>query len=69
MSIQNGIAAKVLGEIIARGMSMSETDLAENVRSEAITALDRVSAVMKNPALDADGKTARIDEIIKEYGF
>ena len=44
MDFQNEFAAKVMGEILAKGMSLSEVDLKATVDSEAVKALETAGA-------------------------
>lgn len=69
MNTENELAARILGDILAKGMSMSETDLSERVNSAAVSALDAIRLVMYNSELDERGKMAAIREIIKKYGI
>ena len=69
MSTQNEMAAKVIGEIIAKGMSLTDTDLSESVNSRAVSALDAIRLVLYNSGLDEHGKMQAIKEVIKEYGI
>lgn len=67
MSTQNNLAAKVIGDIIAEGMSISEFDVAEKVSSEAINALNEIKLVLHNENADDNEKMRLIDEIMKKY--
>ncbi len=69
MNTENELAARILGDILAKGMSMSETDLSERVNSAAVSALDAIRLVMYNSELDERGKMAAVREIIKKYGI
>ncbi len=69
MNTQNEIAARVIGGIIARGMSLTDTDLAESVNSEAVTALDSIRLVLYNRELDEHGKMQAIEQVMKGYGI
>lgn len=68
MNIQNELAAKVIGEIIAEGMSISRFDVAEKVQSEAVNALDEIKLIMHAEAGD-DEKIRLISGIMKKYGM
>ena len=66
MDFQNEITAKVMGEILAKGMSLSDVDLKETVNSEAVRALVKIKHTLtedKNQAL----RLAKVQEIINEY--
>lgn len=68
MEIRNGITAKVMGEILAKGMSLSDVDLREAVDSEAVTVLEKIKTTLsedKNQAL----KLAKVQQIINEYNM
>ena len=69
MNTENELAARILGDILAKGMSMSETDLSERVNSAAVSALDAIRLVMYNSELDERGKMAAVREIIKNTEF
>ena len=45
MDIVNEISAKVRGEILAKGMSLSEVDLSQAVDSEAVQAMGKIKNV------------------------
>lgn len=62
----NEISAKVLGEILARGMSLSEVDLAKHVDSEAVRALGEIKNAM---AEDNQGeeKLEKVQKILNQY--
>jgi len=66
MDIANEISAKVMGDILAQGMSLSGIDLSERVNSEAVRALGKI----KNELLtDKSGreKLLAVEEIVNEY--
>ncbi len=68
MEIQNEITAKVMGEILAKGMSLSDVDLSKTVDSEAVKVLEKIKTTLsedKNQAL----KLAKVQEIINEYNM
>lgn len=67
MNTQNGLTAKVLGDIIAEGMSISDFDIADRVQSEAINALDEIKLVMHNESAKDKEKMCMIDGIMKRY--
>ena len=69
MSTQNGLAAKVIGDIIAKGMSLSGTDLSESIHSEAVSALDAIRLVLYNCELDEHGKMQAIEQVVKSYNI
>lgn len=66
MGFENEITAKVMGEILAKGMSLSQVDLAKTVDSEAVKTLGRIKSALdedKNQAI----KLAKVQEIMNEY--
>ena len=66
MDFANELAAKVMGEILAKGMSLSDVDLKETVDTEAVKALGKIKNTLaedKNQSL----KLAKVQEIINEY--
>ena len=68
MDFENNITAKVMGEILAKGMSLSDVNLKETVDSEAVKALEKIKTTLsedKNQAL----KLAKVQEIINEYNM
>ena len=46
MSFENELTAKVMGEILAKGMSLSGVDLKETVESEAVQALGKIKLAL-----------------------
>ena len=68
MDFENQLTAKVMGEILAKGMSLSDIDLGATVDSEAVKALGKIKLALtedKNQAL----KLAKVQQIINEYNM
>lgn len=66
MDIVNEITAKVMGEILAKGMSLSEVDLSKSVDSEAVKALEKIKTVLS----EEQGKEQKLEsvrKIVNEY--
>ena len=68
MKVQNELAAKVIGEIISKGMSLSEVDLQEMVKNEATAALGEIKTVMKRSEADKN-KLGEIRRIMEKYNI
>lgn len=66
MDFTNRLTAKVMGEILAKGMSLSDVDLSESVDSEAIKALGEIKTALDEEKGDA-GKLQRVQQIIDQY--
>lgn len=69
MKVQNELAAKILGEIISEGMSMSGIDLSERVRDEAVAALDEIKLIMYKEDKDDRDKLGSIKRIMERYNI
>ncbi len=69
MKTANDLAAKVMGEIIAEGMSLSNFDVGEQVKSEAVSALEEIRKVMYNKHADERGKVHSIKGIMEKYNM
>lgn len=66
MDIVNEISAKVMGDILAKGMSLSEVDLSETVNSEAVRALGEIKKALSEEK-NGEKKLERVEKIINEY--
>ncbi len=66
MDIVNEISAKVMGEILAKGMSLSKVDLSETVNSEAVRALGEIKKALSEEK-NGEKKLERVERIINEY--
>ena len=69
MNVQNAITAKILGEILASGMSLSDTNFAEIVNSAAANSLESIRNITNNAALSNAQKIAEIKRVIKKTGI
>lgn len=66
MKIENNLAAKIMGEILSRGMSLCDVDIKSAVNSDAIDALCEI----KNAVLcekEAGEKISDIQNIMEKY--
>ena len=66
MNIANEISAKVMGDILAKGMSLSKVDLSETVNSEAVRALGEIKKALSEEK-NRQKKLERVERIINEY--
>lgn len=66
MNLPNQLTAKVMGEIIAKGMSLSEVDLSKSVESEALNALCRINDILSD-GTNQKQKLERVQKIVDEY--
>ena len=51
MDFANEISAKVMGDILAKGMSLADVDLSDTVNSEAVKALGEILTGNRNHEL------------------
>ena len=66
MSVPNQLAAKIMGEILSEGMSLSDIDLAGKVKSEAIDALCEIQSAVCRGGDDAS-RLYEIERIMERY--
>lgn len=66
MDMVNEISAKVMGEILAKGMSLSDVDLSEAVDSEAVQAMGKIKNVLEEDNNQWQ-KLAKVQEIVNQY--
>ena len=66
MDIANEISAKVMGEILAKGMSLSGVDLSETVNSEAVRALGEIKKALLEEESQGE-RLRKVERIINEY--
>lgn len=66
MIFENELTAKVMGEILAKGMSLSDVDLSKTVDSEAVKALGKIKHVLADGKNQKD-KLEKVEAIINEY--
>ena len=69
MNVQNAMAAKILGEILASGMSISDTNFAEIIDSSAANGLESIRNITNNENLSEAQKIAEIKGVIKKMGI
>ncbi len=69
MKAANSLAAKVMGDILAEGMSLSGFDVGEQVKTEAVCALDEIRNVMYSKNTDEHGKICAIKSIMDRYNI
>ena len=68
MDFRNELTAKVMGEILAKGMSLSDVDLSKSVDSEAVKTLGRIKSVLAEDK-NQKQKLQKVEEIMKEYNI
>ena len=69
MNMQNAMAAKIIGEILANGMSLSDTNLAESINSSAAETLDEIRAVVSDEKKSEKQKVREVKRLIKNQGI
>lgn len=69
MNVQNAMAAKIMGELLASGMSLSDTNIAELVDSAAAESLEEIRAVTSDKTRSEKQKIKDIKQIIKNSGI
>lgn len=69
MNVSNELAAKVIGDILSKGMSMSGVDLSDRVKCEAVNALDEIKLVMHTVGSDEKAKLKSIAGIMERYNI
>ena len=69
MNVQNATAARIMGEILAKGMSLSEINLADSINSDAASALEEIRGVVSDGKKSEKQQIKRIKEIIKKRGI
>lgn len=68
MDFANELTAKVMGEILAKGMSLAEVDLSKTVENEAVRALGKIKTALLEDENQAQ-KLQKVQEIMKEYNL
>ena len=66
MDMPNELTAKVMGEILAKGMSLSDVDLSKTVESEALDALCKIKDVLSLET-NQKQKLEKVQKIVDEY--
>ncbi len=69
MNVQNAIAARILGEILASGMSISDTNFGEIIDSAAANGLESIRNITDNKNLSEAQKLEEIKGVIKKIGI
>lgn len=69
MNIQNATAAKIMGEILAKGMSLSDINLADSIKSDAAEALEEIRTVVSDDKRSEKQRVREIKRIIKNRGI
>ena len=68
MNLTNSLAARVMSDILCRGMSLSSFNIGDRVKSDAIDALCEVNGVLISE-MSADEKLSEIEKIMERYIF
>lgn len=66
MDIANELSAKVIGDILAQGMSLSGVDLSERVETEAVLALGKIKNELSTKKSETE-KLEAVKKIVNEY--
>lgn len=69
MNVQNAAAAKIMGEILAKGMSLSDINLADSINSDAAEALEEIRTVVSDDRRSDKQRVREIKNIIKNRGI
>lgn len=69
MNVQNAMAAKIMGEILANGMSLSDTNLAESINSVAANTLEEIRNIVTDDKKDEKQRIREVKRIIKKQGI
>lgn len=69
MNVHNAMAAKILGEILASGMSISDTNFAEIINSAAANGLESIRSIANNADLSEEQKINEIKGVINSIGI
>ena len=69
MNIQNATAAKIMGEILAKGMSLSDINLADSINSDAAETLEEIRTVVSDDKRSEKQRVREIKRIIKNRGI
>lgn len=69
MNVQNATAAKIMGEILAKGMSLCDLNLADSINSDAIDALEEIRQAAFEEGRNEKQRLRKIKEIIKNRGI
>lgn len=69
MNVQNAAAAKIMGEILAKGMSLCDVNLADSINSDALSALEEIRIVADDEKRSEKQRVKEIKRIIKNRGI
>ena len=69
VNVQNAMAAKIMGEILANGMSLSDTNLAESINSAAANTLEEIRNIVTDDKKDEKQRIREVKRIIKKQGI
>lgn len=69
MNIQNAMAAKIMGEILANGMSLSDINLAEKIDSAAANTLESIRGIVNDEKKNERQKIKEVKNLIKKQGI
>lgn len=68
MIVQNVMTAKIMGDILAEGMSLSGVDLKKEVNSQAVNMIEEIYNVVCEKMADGK-KIKRIKDILGNQGI
>ena len=66
MSIENDMTAKVLGKILAEGMSLAGCNMESRIESEALEKLKEIKGVISSNQADKE-KVESVEQILTEW--
>ena len=69
MNAQNATAARIMGEILAKGMSLSNINLADSINADAAVTLEEIRRVVADEKQSEKQKIRKVEEIIKNRGI
>lgn len=69
MNVQNAMAAKIMGEVLANGMSLSDINLAESINSVAANTLESIRNIISDEKKDEKQKVREVKNLIKKQGI
>lgn len=68
MSIPNDMTAKIIGDLISKGMSISGVNLEDRIKNEAIDALGEIRSVVRSEK-DEKNKISSIKKIMENHNI
>ena len=69
MNVQNAMAAKIMGEVLANGMSLSDINLAESINSAAANTLESIRNIISDEKKDEKQKVREVKNLINKQGI